>query len=283
MSYRRVGFHEPEEKGRIALPVTVEELEQLYEVSDKTVTAPPYGFLWDVVAEEGREKQFVHQAFISDVEDMPYVAGYPSDDGYVADAALKMTLGTPNEDYDPEVASHLLHSIGEQSVQTATTQLLARGVLSKTVRNPQLAKPGRTLKISDRYAALPCDQLDLGIHFIYVSNQNALGGAMSADLYQDAAALEDMLNQGDVSWREWPLVANDGDVAALIELVSSEQVGDLVPVYYIKFPIKSSAKVEFQVDTTQAQSARANIDWNSKKAGWLNSYSLDSCADCAVR
>lgn len=146
----RVGFHEPEEKGRVTLPISMAQLDQFYEVTDKPVTAPPYDFIWNVAAEEGREKHFVHQALVHDIEDMPD-HGYPSEDVYVADSAMKMTLGTPNEDYDPEMASHLLHSIGEQSVQTATTQLLARGVLSKIVRDPGKAKPGRTLKISDRY------------------------------------------------------------------------------------------------------------------------------------
>ena len=151
---RRVGFHEPEHKDRIALPASVEQLEQIYEIIDKPVAGPSFGFIWDVVAEEGREKHFAQQAFHSGMESMPHVPGYPSEEVYVADAALKMTFGTPNEDYNPEVASQLLHGIGEQAVQLATTQLLSRGILSKTIRNSQSAKPGRTLKISDKYVAV---------------------------------------------------------------------------------------------------------------------------------
>lgn len=150
-SNRRVGFQEPEEKGRIALLVSPENIDELYEVSDKLVTAPPYDFIWNVVAEEGREKHFNQQAFVRDIDDMPHAPGYASEDVYVADSALKMTLGTPNEEYDPDTAFQFLHHVGDNAVQQATTQLLARGVLSKVVRDPQKAKPGRMLKISDRY------------------------------------------------------------------------------------------------------------------------------------
>lgn len=62
-----------------------------------------------------------------------------------------MTMSTPSETYDSSAASHVLESVGEGPVQTATMNLLARGVLSKTVRDPHRQKPGRTLKISDRF------------------------------------------------------------------------------------------------------------------------------------
>lgn len=60
-----------------------------------------------------------------------------------------MALGTPNERYDPESASTLLHNVGEQYVSPAARNLLNRGVLSKLVRDPQKQKPGRQLKISE--------------------------------------------------------------------------------------------------------------------------------------
>lgn len=63
-----------------------------------------------------------------------------------------MTLGNPNETYDPDVASQLLKGVGQDSVRVATTELLNRGILAKTVRDPAKSKPGRTLKISDKYA-----------------------------------------------------------------------------------------------------------------------------------
>ena len=63
-----------------------------------------------------------------------------------------MVFGAPNESYDPESASRLLHNIGEESTSSATSNLLSRGILSKTMRDPKQTKPGRTLKISEMYA-----------------------------------------------------------------------------------------------------------------------------------
>ena len=64
-----------------------------------------------------------------------------------------MTMGTPNEVYDSEIASRLLQSVGENRVQASTTNLLARGILAKVIRDPQKSKPGRMLKISERYVS----------------------------------------------------------------------------------------------------------------------------------
>jgi len=78
-------------------------------------------------------------------------------------------------------------------------------------------------------------------------NQNALGGSISRDTFQHASAFEDIIpDQGD-NWQQWPLLATDGDTAALIQFVSED-------------------KVEFRIDTSQAQAARPSLDWNSKKA-----------------
>jgi hypothetical protein len=55
------------------------------------------------------------------------------------------------------------------------------------------------------------------------SNQNAIGGPVPRDTFHDAAALEELFRQDD-SWRDWPLLATDGDAAALIEAVSNNQV-----------------------------------------------------------
>lgn len=56
---------------------------------------------------------------------------------------------------------------------------------------------------------------------------------MSRDLFQDATALEELLSQQDDSsdWREWSLLAGDGDAAALIELVSENKV-HLFDIYH---------------------------------------------------
>ncbi|KAK0198496.1 hypothetical protein F5146DRAFT_1158718 [Armillaria mellea] len=120
-------------------------------------------------------------------------------------------------------------SAEEHIVTSATKGLVSRGVLSKLVRDHHRQKPGRQLKISD-------------------ANLAALGGSISSDLFQDAAGLEEDLATGENdTWREWPLTATDGDSAALIQLVSDN-------------------KVDFKIDTTNAQAARPMLDWNSKKA-----------------
>jgi transcription factor C subunit 3 len=56
-----------------------------------------------------------------------------------------------------------------------------------------------------------------------ISNQNAIGGSITHDTFQDAAALED-ISVDDQTWREWPLLSTDGDTAALIQLVSDNKV-----------------------------------------------------------
>ena len=60
-----------------------------------------------------------------------------------------MTLGTPNEIYDSQIASDMLTTIGEKPVKTVTALLLSRGILSKVIRDPKKMKPGRALKISE--------------------------------------------------------------------------------------------------------------------------------------
>lgn len=63
-----------------------------------------------------------------------------------------MVLGTPHDSYDFASGASLLQRLGEESVSVATVELINRGVLTKLVRDPQKAKPGRTLKISEMYA-----------------------------------------------------------------------------------------------------------------------------------
>lgn len=150
-----------------------------------------------------------------------------------------MALGHPNETYDADLASEFLKGVGEEPVRQTTTELLNRGVLAKLVRDPTKAKPGRTLKISDRYARpRACPSLPrvltapvtviLG-HVNVISNQNALGGQLPRELFQDAAALDELVaeqqqqGQGE-QWQEWSLLASDGDIAFLLELVSENKV-----------------------------------------------------------
>lgn len=57
------------------------------------------------------------------------------------------------------------------------------------------------------------------------SNQNSLIGLFPSEMYQEAELFEDALAQNDdKEWGEWPLLSSDGDVVALLELVSENKV-----------------------------------------------------------
>ncbi|KAH0590291.1 hypothetical protein H2248_000453 [Termitomyces sp. 'cryptogamus'] len=224
----RVGFAQPKESAGTTLSASVDMLLAEYDVVESTSNVPSWDFVWNAVVEEGREKQMLRQPFLKTPEDMPPVGETSLEAVALAEAALKVTLGTPYERYHAELASTLLHTIGENYVSVATKNLLSRGVLSKLVRDPQKQMPGRQLKISE-------------------GNQNAVGGSIPRETFQDATALEELSLQDGGTWREWPLIASDGDSAALIQLASEN-------------------KVDFKVDTSHAQSCRPALDWNSKKA-----------------
>ena len=70
---------------------------------------------------------------------------------------------------------------------------------------------------------------------------------MSRDLFQDAKQMEESYSQQD-GWHPWPFTATEGDTAALLHLLSAQQV-------HVKF------------DTTNALLGRKKLDWNSRKAG----------------
>ncbi|KAI0032488.1 hypothetical protein K488DRAFT_49752 [Vararia minispora EC-137] len=219
----RVGFAGP--RNSVVLPADVVQLEAAFDVVTKPA-APTFDFVWNLAVEEAREKGMLQHAFYAHADEIP-----PSYDSNVpvktAESALKMVFGTPNDRYDPEVASALLRGFGEQTVALAKNNLLARGVLSKLVRDPTKSRPGRTLKISD-------------------VNANALGGSISSDTFQDASTLEALCKEPNLDWREWPLLASDGDLAMLIQAVSS-------------------GKAAFKVDASNGREARRKLDWNSKK------------------
>ncbi|KAJ2930499.1 hypothetical protein H1R20_g6596, partial [Candolleomyces eurysporus] len=229
----RVGFGQEREAVTDIIPRDVESLQRQYQVVEEAPAAPQWDFVWNAVVEEGREKRLLSQCLTTEIEDMPH-HNQEADDIALAEAALKMAMGSPPENYNCDRASTLLKSAGEEQVSMATQRLLGKGILSKSQRDPQKQRPGRQLKISD-------------------SNQNALGGAIPSDTYQDAAALLESAQGADQAWREWPLTATDGDTVALIHLVSQGQV-------------------EFKVDTTDAQAARHTLDWNSKRAVLTTSF-----------
>lgn len=222
----RAGFAATREDETMALPGSLDMLQRDFDVVEEPSPAPTFDFIWSSLVEDEREKRLLREAVTTTPERPPSFEESPVE-LQLAEAALKMTMGTAHENYNPEDAARLLRGLGEDSVAAATSSLLRRGVLSKLVRDPKKTKPGRLLKISD-------------------PNQNAIAGPIHRDVFQDAAALEDLSSTQD-TWREWPLVATDGDVASLIQLVSED-------------------KADFEVDTTHAREVWPKIDWNSKKA-----------------
>ncbi|KIY52288.1 hypothetical protein FISHEDRAFT_35427 [Fistulina hepatica ATCC 64428] len=224
----RVGLSEVKETvdNVTILQSSIDDLARLYHVMEPTNNGPRWDFMFSAVVEDGREKRMAREALTLDSD--PFNFQIVNKDIVVAESALKMVLGTSNENYDPESGSFVLQSLREDSVSAATKGLLGRGVLSKIVRDPQKVKPGRLLKISE-------------------TNQNALGGSVPLDTYQDAVALEELSVEDWTTWRPWPLLSSDGDTAAMASLVSDN-------------------KVDFKFDLSQSRAARKQIDWNSKKA-----------------
>lgn len=65
---------------------------------------------------------------------------------------------------------------------------------------------------------------------MFPRNQALLKGPMPRETFRDASFLEELWterDEGGTEWREWPLLATDGDTAALIELVSENKVSSL--------------------------------------------------------
>jgi len=59
-----------------------------------------------------------------------------------------------------------------------------------------------------------------------LSNQNALGGSIHQDVFQDATTLDTLCRYRD-GWREWPLSASDGDLAMLAQMTSEGLVSHI--------------------------------------------------------
>lgn len=87
-----MGFVEVQDSQKVDLPATLEDIKQYYEVVEKVPNTPQWDFMWSVVAEEAREKQFAHRAITAEVGDMPPASAYESDWLHVADAAVKVSV-----------------------------------------------------------------------------------------------------------------------------------------------------------------------------------------------
>ncbi|KAF8912964.1 hypothetical protein CPB84DRAFT_1670756 [Gymnopilus junonius] len=224
----RVGFAHAKESSAVVIPSNIAELHDSFDVVQAEKVAPDWDFMWNALIEEGREKKLKRAVLSRCPEEFPPRRQSEPSEVVLAEATLKMVMSTPPERYDAEQGSTLLRKRGANSIDIAKKNLLSRGILSKSQRDPEKQGPGRQLKISE-------------------SNQNAIGGIVSRDTFQDAVSLLEAIDDDDKSWHEWPLTATDGDCTTLIELVSED-------------------KVDFSIDTSLPKAARPSLDWNSKKA-----------------
>jgi len=110
--------------------------------------------------------------------------------------------------------------------------MLERSVFSKIIRDAKKPKPGRSLKISDQYVYRPQRRATPVLRLL-LRNQALLKGPIPRETFRDASSLEELWIEQDeeeIEWREWPLLASDGDMAALIELVSENKVSIFAPL-----------------------------------------------------
>ena len=215
----------------------------LLDIRETQPAASVWEFMWNAVTEDKREKQLFGKSMLVD-EIIPSVeTPYDTEEMYVAETAVKvcrawsvrkcepcqpgvqMVVGTPNEKYNVETAAQLLQRFGDDTVSSVTESMLERSIFSKTIRDPKKPKPGRPLKISDQYVyRLWCI---VPAFMLCFRNQGLLNGPMPRATFRDASSLEELWieqEEDEVGWREWPLLASDGDMAALIELVSENKV-----------------------------------------------------------
>lgn len=130
-----------------------------------------------------------------------------------------------------DTASKLRPSYCKGSVTTRCLRwrkACSRGVYS---RRPSETRGNQNLAALSRY--LTSTYLDLARWFttmirFRLRNQSLLNGPIPRETFNEASALEDLWiveDEEEIEWREWPLLASDGDMAALIELVSENKVG----------------------------------------------------------
>ncbi len=159
---------------------------------------------------------------------------------------------------------HCCMLVGEDLVHEACKNLLADNVLSKLVRDPNKASPGRALKISEMQETVHMSKCLDSLTDVFDRNQAALGGQMAKELFVDATQLEEAYASGqEDEWHEWPLLSTDGDTAAILQMVSDHMVRLRVDFSNLSDWL---LQVDVQFDTTNAQIARQTIDYASKKA-----------------
>lgn len=102
-----------------------------------------------------------------------------------------------------------------------------------------------------------------------------LGGPIGEQVFHDAVDFMDGLIRefgrgvdiaAGPSVDEWALEAPDGDMAALLELVSQHRVSALILVnYLLEYQPNHDYQVQFTVDTSGPQTHRRTLEYQSKK------------------
>ncbi|KAF8526018.1 hypothetical protein BU17DRAFT_41424 [Hysterangium stoloniferum] len=192
-------------------------------VSGHAQTSNNMDFLWSSIGDEHRENTLLGEAFSIRASDPSNPDPFLN---CVAESALKMVLATPVDDYNADAAALFLSEIGNHAVSQASENLLARGVVTTTPEAVRRKTPGRNLRISDL-------------------NEDALGGSLHRSIFLEACAIEDALTE-DIE-KDWNVLATNGEMAALIGLVSE-------------------GKVDFYMDLSETAVRREKGDWNSKKS-----------------
>ncbi|KAF8687602.1 B-block binding subunit of TFIIIC, partial [Rhizoctonia solani] len=210
------------------VPVDLEHIHANYIVNSNTLEQihkrpTNWDFCFDVASEEPREREFLQHPFVVH-EDSPDT--HPSLNVSLAQASIKMVISTPDPYYDSNHAASLLTPFGEATIQTAVEGL--RDSLDLKRIRVDKRDPGRKYKYSD---------LEL----------QRLKGDFSSSIYPDAAAVRDNLEclQAE-EWMDIDLTDEDGEVAAYLQLVSSNLI-------------------EVDIDTGIPRAGRRQIGWQSKK------------------
>lgn len=209
--------------------VLSEDISQFFskwEVTEYPSSVDNVDVMWSSAAEEQREIVLLRQAFV--IGRPQYSRSLPPqvDRLPVAESALKMVLLTPDHRYDPNLASSFLESVDKRNVRLATENLLSRGIIIEATKSDRQT-PGRKMRVTDL-------------------NQEASGGFFRPEFYKQALAIDEVLEEDIDESKEWDLLAQGGQMAALVDLVSR-------------------GETKFTIDVSEPKFHRKELDWNSKK------------------
>ncbi|KAG8743228.1 hypothetical protein FRC10_000229 [Ceratobasidium sp. 414] len=199
-----------------------------YDITEPSSTPQPtsWDFFFDLASEEPREREFLQHPFaigtpVIPLQDTPLNVS-------VAQAAVKMTISTPEASYNSNDAAAMLTLLGDNTVKLAV-ESMDEWIVRKKSRSGK-NYPVRQYTYSDSALA-------------------QLKGDFANSIYADAEAMRDHLGGlGNDEWRNIDLTDEDGEIAAYLQLVSEN-------------------KLEITIDTSIPAAGRNQLGWQSKKVG----------------